>query len=330
MMISSLNNSKFIGSVAAPTGKAVLRPTAPSTEPTTASLPSESLKSDIPEGLKNISPSRLAEMTARLENKEFVPGELVVGLKLKTESSDFGSNPFQSVSAGLNNFSQHYGVKISENLSAGQHKSVKDGEEIAMLRVKLPEGLGEAEALAAMQDDSRIASADVNEIFRLPEVQEESPLPSPATSAWGLYDSQVNGPVIAIIDHGVQTDHPDLQSYLWRNPGEIPGNGLDDDSNGVVDDYHGFNAIDNSGNLSDPSGQGTHVAGLIAGLGTSELNPPSLTEGPKLLAVKIFKEGSNQTDTATIIKGIKYAENMGARITSNPLNGAHNRVLDGL
>jgi len=55
---------------------------------------------------------------------------------------------------------------------------------------------------------------------------------------------------VCIIDTGLDVTHPDLAANLWTNPGEIPGNGIDDDSNGVVDDVHGFNGVDGSGNIT--------------------------------------------------------------------------------
>jgi len=55
---------------------------------------------------------------------------------------------------------------------------------------------------------------------------------------------------VCIIDTGLDVTHPDLAANLWVNPGEVPGNGIDDDSNGVVDDVHGFNGVDGSGNIT--------------------------------------------------------------------------------
>lgn len=192
-MIASLRTSKLTNTFTAPFGKVALQSTAPTADQPTGPIPSESFQSEIPKGLENISPSRLAEMTARLENKEFVPGELLVGLKLQKESS----------ARNLDDFFQDYGVKISERL--GPQSAEAEGN-LALLLIKLPEGVGEAEALAAMQDDSRIASADVNTVYSPPVVERESSSSWPEVSSWNIDIGQVYQPVIAVIDFATQTE----------------------------------------------------------------------------------------------------------------------------
>lgn len=79
-----------------------------------------------------------------------------------------------------------------------------------------------------------------------------------------------SGVKVAILDKGIALDHPSLANHLWTNPGEIPGNGLDDDGNGFVDDVHGWNFEKRSGNVTSPGGfdHGTKVAGLVVGDGS--------------------------------------------------------------
>src|SRR5690349_15386215 len=79
--------------------------------------------------------------------------------------------------------------------------------------------------------------------------------------AWQL--SQGRGVVVAVLDSGVQLNHPDLRANLWTNPAEIPGNHRDDDGNGYVDDVHGVD-LTGEHSLDDAQGHGTHVAGTIA------------------------------------------------------------------
>ncbi|MEM9341260.1 MAG: S8 family serine peptidase, partial [Bacteroidota bacterium] len=73
--------------------------------------------------------------------------------------------------------------------------------------------------------------------------------------------------VVAVIDSGIDYRHPDLVDNLWRNTGEIPGNDIDDDRNGYIDDVFGINGTTGTGDPFDDNGHGTHVAGLIAARG---------------------------------------------------------------
>ena len=94
-----------------------------------------------------------------------------------------------------------------------------------------------------------------------------------AQEGWAEYISATNGAtnneevIVAVIDTGVKWDHEDLKDVMWQNPGEIAGNGVDDDENGIIDDVYGVNYFDNP-NSGDPhdkdSGHGTHCAGIIA------------------------------------------------------------------
>ena len=89
-----------------------------------------------------------------------------------------------------------------------------------------------------------------------------------ATTAWDLRTTSPNI-VVAIIDSGITPNHTDLSSNLWVNPGEIPGNGIDDDGNGKIDDINGWDFVNNDNNLTDDTASlhGTNVAGIIGAKG---------------------------------------------------------------
>ena len=83
-----------------------------------------------------------------------------------------------------------------------------------------------------------------------------------ALKAWDT--TRGAGTVVAVVDSGVAADHPDIAGNIWTNPGETPGNGVDDDGNGFVDDAHGWDFWDSDADPDDFHGHGSHVAGTIA------------------------------------------------------------------
>ena len=118
--------------------------------------------------------------------------------------------------------------------------------------------------------------------------------------------SQGEGVVVAILDSGVQLDHPDLAANLWTNPGEIAGNGRDDDRNGFVDDVHGANLFDRSGNVGDDEGHGTHVAGIVAAASANGTGGRGLAPKARIMPVKVM-DAASASDSSLVARGIRYA-----------------------
>lgn len=118
---------------------------------------------------------------------------------------------------------------------------------------------------------------------------------------------------VAVIDTGIDINHPDLTSKIWSNPDEIPGNGLDDDGNGYVDDTIGWNFVSNTNNVDDNHSHGSHVSGSIAASTNNSEGIAGLSWAATIMPIKAL--GSNATGTwSNIAAAIIYAADEGARV----------------
>ena len=129
------------------------------------------------------------------------------------------------------------------------------------------------------------------------------------------------GTLVAIIDTGVDYTHPELSSRMWVNPGEIPGNGIDDDKDGFVDDIHGANFVSGTGNPMDDNGHGTHVAGIIAATANNGIGLVGVNPNTRIMALK-FLDSQGFGDLTGAISALDYAVSKGALISNNSWGGA--------
>ncbi|HET7855274.1 MAG TPA: S8 family peptidase [Gaiellaceae bacterium] len=144
-----------------------------------------------------------------------------------------------------------------------------------------------------------------------------------AEEAWAVSTGSPNV-VVAVIDTGVDTSHPDLAANAWVNPGEdcagCRTNGIDDDGNGYVDDWRGWDFVNGDNNPADDHGHGTHVAGTIAGVGNNGLGVAGVTWSTKIMPLK-FLSASGTGTVADAISAILYANAKGVPILNNSWGG---------
>ncbi|MEK6748832.1 MAG: S8 family serine peptidase [Pseudomonadota bacterium] len=140
-----------------------------------------------------------------------------------------------------------------------------------------------------------------------------------APEAWDLQTGAANT-VIAVIDTGVDYNHPDLTANIWSNTGEIPGNGVDDDGNGYIDDVRGWNFADNTNNPIDLNNHGTHVAGIIAASGNNATGVTGVNWLAKIMPLR-FMDANGSGTTSNAIRALEYAVRNGARISNNSWGG---------
>jgi len=171
--------------------------------------------------------------------------------------------------------------------------------------VKLPQGASVEQALASLNGTAGVVYAE-------PDYQVKAlGIPNDArfSELWGMHntgqtggqtDADIDAPeawdvqtgnresVVAVIDTGVDYNHEDLSANMWRNGGEIAGNGVDDDGNGYVDDVYGINAITLTGDPMDDHDHGTHCAGTIGGVGNNGVGVAGVCWQVRIMALEIL------------------------------------------
>jgi subtilisin family serine protease len=146
-----------------------------------------------------------------------------------------------------------------------------------------------------------------------------------AFDAWDILHAGLTGStVIAIIDDGIQMDHPDLSGALWVNDGEIASNGIDDDGNGYIDDVNGYNFAAGNPSPAHQNGasHGTHVAGLAAAIGNNGVGVTGVMgRNAEIMVLNVFGSAAGASQT-NVVNAINYARDNGARVINMSLGGS--------
>lgn len=206
-----------------------------------------------------------------------------------------------------------------------------------LFSVVLGDGLSVEEGLAYFQAQSWVRYAQPDYVVSLTRVPNDPSFPL----QWGLHNTGQSGgragahigavsawdtttgsgrTIVAVIDTGVDYTHPDLASNMWRNSGEIPGNGIDDDGNGYVDDIYGWDWANNDNNPMDDNGHGTHVAGIIGALGNNGVGVAGVAWNVQIMALK-FLSSNGMGQLSHAIRALNYAVAMGAHVSNNSYSG---------
>jgi len=227
--------------------------------------------------------------------------------------------------------------------TAAAHKSVgakkvDDVEGVDDLDLaRLPKGVTVESALARYRALPNVAYAQPNYLHHIDAIPNDSRF----EDLWGMNntgqtggtpDADIDAPeawdqqtgssdvVVAVIDTGVDYNHPDLEDNIWTNPGEIAGNGIDDDENGFVDDMHGYDFFNFDADPMDDHSHGTHCSGTIGGVADNGIGVAGVAHDVSIMALK-FLSADGWGDTAAAIECINYADMMGADIMSNSWGG---------
>jgi subtilisin family serine protease len=198
--------------------------------------------------------------------------------------------------------------------------------------VKLPAGVTVEQALSQYSNLAGVENAQPNYIYKLtanPNDAQFSQLYGMAKiSAPAAWETTAGSPnvVVAIIDTGIRYTHEDLAANMWKNAGEIAGNGVDDDGNGYVDDVYGWDFFYNDSDPWDENSHGTHVAGTVGAVGNNAIGVAGVNWNVRLMAIKIYNNSGSGSTSAMLVNAYNYVRMMkqrgvNIRVTSNSYGG---------
>ncbi len=285
--------------------------------------------------------------------EDYVSDQVLIKLKEQVFTLDYQSMEYTPNSEATRGLLSEYGISNLERVfSIGTpgfsgetspqdiEPPVKPPSDLSRwYKATTPEGTEVLDVVKTLSEDPIVEVAEPNYVRKL------AALPDATTDP--LYDDQwhldtVNAPeawqfladngtnpggwrdvVVAVIDSGVDCDHPDLASNIWVNSAEFNGTpGVDDDGNGFVDDIHGVSVVSNehSGNPDDDHGHGTHVAGIIAASANNSEGGVGIAYNTQIMPIKAAQY-SGVLATSDIAEAIYYAIDKGADIINMSFGG---------
>ncbi len=206
--------------------------------------------------------------------------------------------------------------------------------------VKLPKNLSVTEAIIKYKQNPGVLYAEPNYVYHTTALTPNDPF---YDLQWGLHNTVIPGAdidapdawgisigsntiVVAVVDTGVDYNHPDLSLNIWANQGEIRGNGIDDDHNGYIDDINGWNFFDGNNNPMDGNTyfntfHGTHCAGILGAVGNNSIGIAGVNWNVTIMPLRVtdYKGSLTVTDA---VSAINYANANGAHVISNSWSGS--------
>jgi subtilisin family serine protease len=281
------------------------------------------------------------------EAPEFVPGEVIVKFK-QNVGFTLAQQTDGVVTTGISSIdtlNKRYGVtsqaKVFETAEKPVSAEIPDLTNIYILT--LPQDADIISIIKEYQKDQNVEYAEPNYIRKTCAIpndpyysQQWAHQNMQSEQAWDIEKGNSNV-VIAIIDSGVDWNHPDLAANIWSNSGEIAGNGIDDDGNGYIDDIRGWDFVDTTNpyctdidctdrdnDPMDNDGHGTHCAGIAGAVTDNGVGVAGMAWDCKIMALRsgYATEFGSVNDIDAIAKAIYYAANNSANVISMSFGGS--------
>ena len=275
---------------------------------------------------------------------EHVKGEIVVKFKAGYEKKFFANKAFSNLTTGHRDIKLTYG-KLSVLKVSTDEKSLENT--LAALRANPNIEFAEPNFIYRI-DPIKQNNALVKKLQKSPFTDFLAATPDDPNfgKLWGMRNTGSNEPKgsagiegadinalkawditkgskqikIAVIDTGVDYNHPDLKENIWINPKEIPGNGIDDDGNGFIDDVNGYDFANNDSDPMDGNGHGSHCSGTIGAVHNNKTGVAGVMADVSIMAVKFLGDDGSGTLEAAV-KAIDYATMMDVDLMSNSWGG---------
>ncbi|NOY53837.1 MAG: S8 family serine peptidase [Deltaproteobacteria bacterium] len=266
----------------------------------------------------------------------------------ETLQVDLRKNPGDTAAAGKRPKAKPYVeheilVRFASKVSPAKLTEILADHDMTVVRmlmgnhlafVRLPETRSVAEAERILRKVPGVLFSEPNYIVHTTSIPDDSSF----SNQWGFQNTGAGGGtndadidaveawdkstgsssiVVAVVDEGIDYTHPDLAGNIWTNPNEIPGNGIDDDGNGFIDDVHGWDFNHNDATTYDGASEdrhGTEVAGVIGAVGNNGVGVAGVCWNVRIMSVKFISYGNGTV--ADAISALEYAAKEGARVVN--------------
>lgn len=261
---------------------------------------------------------------------QIIPNELLIKLngdvkdRFKEDVSDTGI-------VSLNEKFKTYKIKSINKIIGGKNSDTNE-DIFRWYKITLENGTEQQELMDKLLADENIEAVEPNQIAHGTATPNDTHYPL----LWGMqkinmetaWNESTGSPevVVANIDSGADYNHEDLKDNMWVNIND-PIDGVDNDGNGFLDDYLGWDFVNSDNDPMDDNGHGTHTAGTIGAVGNNGKGVTGVNWTTKIMAVK-FLDRDNRGTFENAVKAITYATNMGARVASHSWIGGLSAIVD--